>query len=299
MDREGAETYLRLLAEAAMRGSLSRAAEPGPPGTSRMMVVGHALTAVGALDPVIAEEILTDFRLAVSVRQLRGEPGQVAGQAVTAAQWLGQGRAVLHRKPPPAPATAPPGSAPPGSAPPGDDAGQERADRFVPIGLTVPFHAGAISGELCLMSFAQTGAGARFVAAWGVRTPSLEPQLGFQHPGLIPFEEFTVTDDRGGRYQLDHSPGSDMEWPNLISLSPAPPEDIRWLDVAPPYRQAVRVDLRPPRRGPGGPGGPGGYGGAGSPPMSRGGLGGIVPPGKNELPRSASATPRSARASTC
>jgi exopolyphosphatase / guanosine-5'-triphosphate,3'-diphosphate pyrophosphatase len=30
--------------------------------------------------------------------------------------------------------------------------------------------------------------------------------------------------------------------------------------------------------GPGGPGGPGGYGGAGSPPVSRGGLGGIVPP---------------------
>ena len=258
MDREGAETYLRLLAEAAMRGSLSRAAEPGPPGASRMMVVGHALTAVGALDPVIAEEILTDFRLAASVRQLHNEPGQVAGQAVTVAQWLGQGRAVLHRKPAPTPARSPPGSAPPGSAqpgsaPPGDDAGQERADRFVPIGLTVPFHAGAISGELCLMSFAQTSAGARFVAAWGVRTPSLEPQLGYQHPGLIPFEEFTVTDDRGGRYQLDHTPGSDMEWPNLISLSPAPPKSIRWLDVAPPHRQAVRVDLR--SGGP--PGGPG------------------------------------------
>ena len=239
MDREGAETYLRLLAEAALRGSLAPAADPGSPGASRMMVVEHALTAVGALDPVIAEEILTDFRLAVSVRQLHREPGQVAGQAVTVAQWLGQGRAGLHRKPPPAPATAP------GSAPPGDEAGQERADRFVPIGLTVPFHAGAISGELCLMSFAQTGAGARFVAAWGVRTPSLEPQLGYQHPGLIPFEEFTVTDDRGGRYQLDHTPGSDMEWPNLISLSPAPPDTIRWLDVAPPYRQAIRVDLCP------------------------------------------------------
>ena len=100
MDREGAETYLRLLAEAALRGSLAPAADPGSPGASRMMVVEHALTAVGALDPVIAEEILTDFRLAVSVRQLHREPGQVAGQAVTVAQWLGQGRAGLHRKPP-------------------------------------------------------------------------------------------------------------------------------------------------------------------------------------------------------
>ena len=109
MDREGAETYLRLLAEAAMRGSLAPAAGPGPPGASRMMVVGHALTAVGALDPVVAEEILADFRLAVTVRQLHGEPGQIPGQAVTAAQWLGQGRAHPHRNPHPAP---PPATAP-------------------------------------------------------------------------------------------------------------------------------------------------------------------------------------------
>src|SRR6516164_2599436 len=258
MDREGAETYLRLLAEAAMRGSLAPAAGPGPPGASRMMVVGHALTAVGALDPVVAEEILADFRLAVTVRQLRGEPGQIPGQAVTAVQWIGQGRAHPLRNPHPAP---PPATAPSRSGTAGDD-----ADRFVPVGLTVPFHLGALSGELCLMSFAQTGAGARFVAAWGVRTPSLEPQLGYRHPGLIPFEEFTVTDDRGGRYQLDLIPGSDMEWPNLIGLSPAPPQSIRWLDVAPPHRRAVRIDLRPP----------GGYGGAGSP--SPGGLGGGQPP---------------------
>jgi len=237
MDREGAETYLRLLAETVLRGSPAAAAEPGPPGTSRMMVVGHALIAVGALDPDVTEEILADFWLAVSMRQLHGEPGQ----PVTAAQWLSQGRAAPPRKPRPG---APP-TAPPESAPPGADADQERSARFVPVGLTVPFRSGAISGELCLMSFARTGAGARVVAAWGVRSPSLELQSGFQHPGLIPFDEFTVTDDRGARYQLDHTPGSDLEWPNLIGLSPDPPQNIRWLDVAAPYRQAVRVDLRP------------------------------------------------------
>src|SRR5204862_6385484 len=32
-------------------------------------------------------------------------------------------------------------------------------------------------------------------------------------------------------------------WPNMMGLGPAPPGSIRWLDVAPPYRQAVRVDL--------------------------------------------------------
>ena len=53
------------------------------------MVAGHALTVVGALDPVTAEEILTDFRLAETVRQLHHEP---AGQGVTAAEWLTRAR---------------------------------------------------------------------------------------------------------------------------------------------------------------------------------------------------------------
>ena len=231
MDREGAETYLRLLAEAAMRRSPAPATELRAPGASRILVVAHALTVVGALDPATAEEILTDFRLAETVRWLHREP---AVQGVSAAEWLTQGRAGLR---PQAPARSP------GEGTPGEDADYGRADRFVPVGLTVPFRAGAVSGELCLISFAQTGSGARFIAAWQVHSPSLEVQLSQHYPGLIPVDEFTVTDDRGARYQLDLSPGSDVAWPNQIRLSPAPPETIRWLDVAPPYRQAVRVDM--------------------------------------------------------
>jgi len=235
MDREGAETYLRLLAEAAMRGSLTPAAARAP-NASTIMVVGHALTAVEALDPVTAEEILADFRLAVTVRHLHSEPGQ----AVTAAQWLAQGRPVLRGKPRPAPS---PGEGTAGEGAPGNATPRVGADRFVSVGLTVPFLAGAVSGELCLMSFAQTGTGARFIAAWQVHSPALEVQLSHHYPGLIPFDEFTVTDDRGGRYKLDHTPGSDLAWPNMIRLNPAPPGNIRWLDVAPPYRPAVRVAL--------------------------------------------------------
>src|ERR1700760_3405406 len=130
MDREGAETYLRLLAEAAMRGSLAPAAAARAPNASTIMVVGHALTAVGALDPVTAEEILADFRLAVTVRHLPDEPGQGAGQVVTAAQWLAQGRPVLRGKPHPAsspvegtPEEGAPGEGTSGNATPGDGAG--------------------------------------------------------------------------------------------------------------------------------------------------------------------------------
>ena len=229
MDREGAETYLRLLAEAAMRGSLTPAAAPRSPNASTIMAAGHALTAVGALDPVTAEEILTDFRLAMTARQLHSEPDQ----ALAVANWLAQPRGALRGKP----------RQPTGAGPPGEDAGPDGADRFVPVGLTVPFRAGAVRGELCLMSFAQTGSGARFIAAWQVHSPSLEVQLSHHYPGLIPFDEFTVTDDRGARYELDLTPGSDLAWPNMIRLSPAPPGTIRWLDVAMPYRQAIRVDL--------------------------------------------------------
>jgi hypothetical protein len=133
MDREGAETYLRLLAEAAMRGSLAPAA-PRAPNASTILVAGHALTAVGALDPVTVEEILTDFRLAVTVRQLHSEPGQGPGQAVTVAQWLSQGRAALRPKPRTAqpPGTGSPGEGTPGEGTPGEDAGQDRGGRCTP-----------------------------------------------------------------------------------------------------------------------------------------------------------------------
>ena len=98
MNREGAETYLRLLAEAAMRGPLAPA--PGSPwaagasGRTTMMVVGRALTAVGALDMVTVEEILADFNLAVSVRQLRDQTSQGPGAIAAAARWAVQSQSV-------------------------------------------------------------------------------------------------------------------------------------------------------------------------------------------------------------
>jgi hypothetical protein len=84
------------------------------------------------------------------------------------------------------------------------------------------------------MSFAHTGSGARFVAAWG----------SVHHVGVIPVDELTVTDDRGARYTLEGIPSGDPGWAAEIWLRPTPPKDIRWLDVAPPYRQPARIDLR-------------------------------------------------------
>ena len=58
------------------------------------MVVGQALTAVGALETGTVQDILADFDLAVSLRQLHASPGP-AGTA--------------------APGTGPPGPLPPGA----------------------------------------------------------------------------------------------------------------------------------------------------------------------------------------
>ena len=82
MNREGAETFLRLVAEAEMRGQLAR---------SKVMVAGQALTAVGALDIGTVEDILADFDLAVSVRQLY-EKSRPAGtmRAAAAARLAAQ-----------------------------------------------------------------------------------------------------------------------------------------------------------------------------------------------------------------
>ena len=250
----------------------------GSPGAGRVKVrlVGQALTAVRALDTDTVENILADFDLAVSVRQIssaqRGRSGSSwnratrrdcpgNGAAAAAARLAAQiqfGRSGSPARAAGWRAPSRPGSpdhrtgGPQDPAPPDHDPDQGAADRFVPLGLTVPLHHEGISGDLYLMSFAHTGSGARFIALWGKPTLSPQPELGLRHPELFPFELFTVTDDRGARYDLDFTHGGGSEWISEISLHPAPPDDIRWLEVAAPPSPAVRVDLRqggPPANG--------------------------------------------------
>ena len=276
MNREGAETFLRLLAEAEMRGQLAPVPPPwaGGPGAGRVKVkvVGQALTAVGAIGSDTVEDILADFDLAVGVRRLhdragRGPAGAGTGGARTAGPMRVASAARLAAQlqsgrsgPPPLAARLPLGrrpgrTGPPGPAapqPPHHDLGQGAADRFVPIGRTIPFHDAGRSGELYLMSYAHTGSGARLTALWGKPTLSPEHELGLQQPELFPVSLFTVTDDRGSVYELDYTYPGGTEWISQIYLRPTPPDDIRWLEVAAPSSPAVRVDLTPASGPPGG-----------------------------------------------
>jgi hypothetical protein len=117
-------------------------------------------------------------------------------------------------------------------------------DRLVPVGLTVPYRDEDLSGEMFLMAFAHTAAGARFTMVWQSHSGH-DPGHGPVHPSILPFERFTVTDNRGGRYQLNFARSGGPEWAGDVSLRPEPPDDISWLDISAPQGPVVRVGLDP------------------------------------------------------
>ena len=271
MNREGAETYLRLLAEAAVRAHARGPAPAEGPGGGQdtMITAGQALIAVGALDVATVEEITADFYLAISVRPAGGQTAQGAAgsrrgpagttprsartlRAAAMAHWAAQSQSVrsgplarARTLTPVWPLVAGGSPGPPDPEPGGREPDRCRADRFVPVGLTIPFRYQDIRGNLYLMSFARTASGARFTAVWDVPAQAPLYLMRMQRPGLVPFGPHTVTDDRGARYQLEWAPGGEPEWTGEIRLCPDPPDDIRWLDVAPPLGPVVRVNLRP------------------------------------------------------
>jgi hypothetical protein len=243
MNRERAETFLRLLAESELRDP-ARLPLSAPPRTDAPFVTlpvallraAWTLTTVGALDQETADAILADLELAVAARN-RPEPATagVIGSAggVWAAGPAGSRRFAGARlmmpsgrrerrestlRPPPA--------------------GPSGPDRYVPVGVMILFHDETISGELDLMSYAHTASGARLVAVWQNRN-----LLGSRRHGPPPVEAFTVTDDRGNPYDLLFSTNGRPEWTCDLGLHPDPPPDIRWLEVTAPGEQAVRVDL--------------------------------------------------------
>ena len=238
MNREGAETFLRLLTEAVLRDEVAPDPSPGAGGLGagrvRISVAGQALTAVRAIDHETVAEILADFDVAVSVRRLHGPGRARTGPQAAQPTWSM-----------PIPAAAGAGATAGGTPPPDHDPALGAAEQFAPIGLTVPFHAGGVGGELYLMSFAQTGSGARLIALWGQPTLSWESGLGLQLAELFPVGLLAVTDDRGAAYELDITHAGGSEWIGRINLDPAPPDGVRWLEIAAPPGPPVRVNLHP------------------------------------------------------
>lgn len=224
MDRERAETYLRLLAEAELR----RAATQLPDSASqaghaaRMIRVTQALTAANALDTDVVDQILHEFEVALAARQsgAPGPRGPSLRSVIGSTPWA-------RRRP--ARPTAEDTSAP---------------ARIVPVGQV--FHGEEVGGDLHLMSYVHTASGARFTTmSWRERRVS-----GQRPSGLVRLGQFTVTDDQGASYRLDLM---DSEWTGAITVRPEPPREIRWLNLVPPDGPAVRIDLNPESRDSTGP----------------------------------------------
>jgi hypothetical protein len=119
MNREGAETFLRLLAETEIRGPMTRAlrmswtADAPAGSTCQLMVTAaQALIAVQALNGETAEQILTDFDLAAIVRPGHPQPAPAA-PARAARPRPGALRFTIPRRYGIAPALGTPPPAPP------------------------------------------------------------------------------------------------------------------------------------------------------------------------------------------
>ena len=236
MHRERAETFLRLLAEAELRRA---AAQPGDRavvagGLSRVMRVAGALTAVQAFGEEVTGPVLDDFEVALVTRGIRSPAGYGRGLR----SWMGS------------------------SAPPRGTSAVP--DVAVPVGQAIPVHGEEVSGEVTLLSYAQTASGAllTFVAQPGqlrpvdpdgpwvtVPGPPGWPAVRRRGSVMIPHRQFTATDDRGASYQVSYQ--GNGSWPGewTLRLYPDPPRDLSWLDLSTtPGEPAARIKLTPAGR---------------------------------------------------
>ena len=242
-----------------------------------MTAAAGALVAVGVLDAETAADVVAEAELALAVRLPGLEPagpGFRPGRAnrinrITAGlrrtgtlpfllagpitrSW-GTRPGAARRPHPPAgdPEAGGPGARGPGARGPGAGgaeaegleagaAGADGAERIVAAGATIGFRTGGAGAELYLMSFAQTAAGARFHAVYGLRSLFGEPV-----PDGIPVGQFGVTDDRGRRYRLEFARDGGPGWISILAVRPGPPTDAAWLEIAAPGEAAVRIELEP------------------------------------------------------
>ena len=134
MDRERAETYLRLLAEAELRRATTMAARSssGRWPSARLALAARALSAVGAVGAGVADQIQADVGLAVAVRH--GLP----------ARGPGPDRIRLTS--------------------------QRRPWRVVPVGQVIQIRDGDLRREVLVMAYAQSADGALLIAVgWPFR----------------------------------------------------------------------------------------------------------------------------------
>jgi len=132
MDRERAETYLRLLAEGEVRRAMNAPAGRRGWWSTRLELAAQALCALGAVGVDVANTVQADFALAVAERRDLPAPH------------------LIPERDEPAP--------------------RQASRRVVPVGQVLTIGDGDVRRELLLVAYAQSAAGARFMGT-GVRFP--------------------------------------------------------------------------------------------------------------------------------
>ena len=244
VNRERAESHLRLLAEAERRRMMALPAERFNDQwfSRRLELVAQALAALGAVDAGTAKQIQADFDRAstarlVSLLNAAGPgPGGLSPEVRGRMERLRQHQLVQLARAD--------DQAVPVSGPGAGQVVSQRATRVVPVGQVIS--APMLHGAVILLAYLQAPRRARFAATTGMfglpgkrgprPGPATQPQ---QH-------RLTMTDDQGTCYQpiFMRGPGG-----GVLTLRPDPPHQIRWLDVTTaPGEPAIRINLDPQDR---------------------------------------------------
>jgi hypothetical protein len=234
---EGAETYLRLLAEAQLRAATRRAgpdiaaASPWSDANAYLGQVqraGGVLLAAGLVTRESVARVADELRVAVALRSphhARLSPGQLG--------WT-LGHLTRRRAS--------------GQPPARPDA---RPMRITPLGQTLSVADDRAPADLHLLTMVRTPRLAAITVLMRMHWPpdgsSADLEITGAGPQHLPYHQLWAADDRGARYSFGLSgSGGTATWGGVATLSPVPPPATRWLDlVADGIHRIMRLELNP------------------------------------------------------
>lgn len=227
---ERAETFLRLMAETELRRAqdypgaarpVVPAAQASPPSADqvldRVRAAGSALAVIGAIDDATAVSVLSGLQTALAARSEIWNIGRYG------------------------PSLAPRNTGRPQEPPLPD--GPVRA---VPVARSLPLGADG-KGELRLLTLVVAADRAIVTSAIRDHAPGNRRSGTRVHPSdrFGSLWQVRVTDDRGAAYRAQHNAeGDGLWWSGRLSLSPAPPAGLRWLEITvAPGNDPFRVEI--------------------------------------------------------
>jgi hypothetical protein len=223
-------------------------------GTPRVARVAQVLIAARAVDSTVARQILADVAAAFGVRRtaaagLASPDPQSLLRSSVAQLPLGM---LLGPRRPTAPGPAVTGAVTAASAGVPGPAGTRTAPgRAIGLGQVIRIRGGDVSGDMHLLSYGQTAAGARLTVITRAHGEFVPPGIGhsgmYQPAAVFPVRQFTARGDDGTWYTMDFSGRRGRRATELageITLYPGPPPGIRWLELSTsPGEPPVRIDL--------------------------------------------------------